>query len=320
MRLARLLLPLLAIAAPALADAPRAEVPIRAVVLPDGVRRYTVTVTIDGTAVEAGLDTGSTGLRVLKSGLSGAAAAASGETVRYGYGSGVRFEGARVRVALALPGVAAATVPIQRIDTVGCLPKRPDCPAARIDPARYRIMGDGAAGQGFAAILGIGLHSDTVPNPFAALGIHRWIVDLPRGPGETGRLILNPAADDIARYRQFAVLGDSNQVAGCLVRLDDNTRICAPAMIDSGASGLRVQGGKADAIWPSGTRAAIVVGDSAVSASFPVVIGRRDQASGMFAAPPRANGGLSLSLGLAPYLHWSVLYDADTRRIGLADR
>ena len=75
----RSLAPLLAIA-PALharaADAPGLEVPIREVVLSDGVRRYAVTLTVDGVPIEAQLDTGSTGLRILAPALSGKAASA----------------------------------------------------------------------------------------------------------------------------------------------------------------------------------------------------------------------------------------------------
>ncbi len=46
------------------------------------------------------------------------------------------------------------------------------------------------------------------------------------------------------RAREFAMLGDSNQLPACLVRTDSRKRICGPAMVDTGASGLRVQGAK----------------------------------------------------------------------------
>ena len=49
-----------------------------------------------------------------------------------------------------------------------------------------------------------------------------------------------------------------------------------------------------------------------------VTIGRREQASGLFYAPGRAD--TRLSLGFAPYFHWSVLYDAGARAIGLKPR
>lgn len=317
---------LFAIAAPttpasAQAAGARAEVPIRAVVLPDGIRRYSVRLTIDGQPIEAQLDTGSTGLRVLKTGLTGPAASARGTNVSYFYGSGVQLVGTKVPAAVGFPGLAAMPVPIERVETVECTERKPDCPAATLSVADYRIGGNGIAGQGFVAIIGTGLRRDTVPNPLVALGIGRWIVDLPREGETEGRLVLNPSTDEVARYRQFAVLGDSNQVSACLVRTDTAKRICGPAMVDTGASGLRVQGGKSDEMWPRGTPAAIALGDAGGTASFPVTIGRRDQASGMFAYPRRAGSdATTLNLGLAPFLHWSVLFDADARRIGVVDR
>lgn len=301
--------------------APRAELPIRAVVLPDGVRRYSVRLAIDGQPVEAQLDTGSTGLRVLKGGLSGAAATAGGASVRYSYGSGVELAGTRLSAAVEFAGLTAGPVPIERVDEVRCVERKPDCPAATLPATDYRIGGNGIAGQGFLAIIGTGLHADTVPNPLVALGIRRWIVDLPRDGEPQGRLVLNPDDGEVARFRQFGVLGDSNQVVACLVRTDRPKRICGPAMIDTGASGLRVQGGRPEEMWPRGTPAVIALGSGNDTVSFPVTIGRRDQASGMFAFPRRAGGDrTTLNLGLAPFFRWSVLFDADARRIGVAER
>lgn len=57
---ALLFLALAATASPALAQ--RAELPVREVDLPNGDRRFAVTLTIDGKAEEAGIDTGSTGV------------------------------------------------------------------------------------------------------------------------------------------------------------------------------------------------------------------------------------------------------------------
>jgi hypothetical protein len=311
-----------ALAAPASAQTAgaRAEVPIRAVVLPDGVRRYSITLTVDGRPIEAQLDTGSTGLRVLQTRVTGTVASARGPSVRYSYGSGVEFGGVKVSAPVGLGGLAGV-VPIERVQTVSCTDRKPECPAAALSATDYRIGGNGIAGQGFLAIIGTGLRDDTVPNPLVALGAWRWIVELPRDGEAGGRLILNPSTDEVARYREFALLGDSNQLSACLVRTDNAKRICGPAMVDTGATGLRVLGGKADEMWPRGTAAAIVLGDAGGTASFPVTIGRRDQASGMFAYPRRAGSDVTtLNLGLAPFFHWSVLFDAAGRKIGVVER
>lgn len=317
MRLSLLLA--LLIATPAVAQ--QVEVPIKAVTLSNGDRRYAITLTVNGQPIEAGLDTGSTGLRILAASLPGGAGL-RGESVRISYGSGVEFTGPAVGVSLGVGALPTRKAKVARIDKVACVARVPDCAAReKVDAADYRIQGDGLPGEGFVAIMGIGMRADPVGNPLVALGVKRWIVELPR-PGDTapGRLILNPDEAEVAKFRQFAFIRDTNQVAGCIVAADNSAKVCAPAMIDTGANGLRVQGGTEAQILPRGTPGTIVVGDERATASMPVVIGRRDQAAGMRLYPSRRPGELSLSLGIAPYFHWSVLYDADKHRFGLADR
>ena len=312
-----LLLALL-VSTPAVAQ--RVEVPIKAVTLSNGDRRYAITLTVNGQPVEAGLDTGSTGLRILAASLPGGAGL-RGESVRISYGSGVEFTGPAVGVSLGIGALPPGKAKVGRIDKVACVARVPDCAAHGKVDADYRIQGDGLPGEGFVAIVGIGLRADPVGNPLVALGVKRWIVELPR-PGDTapGRLILDPDETEVAKFQQFAFVRDTNQVAGCIVAADHSAKVCAPAMIDTGAVGLRVQGGTEAQILARGTPATIVVGDDRATASMPVVIGRRDQAAGMRLYPARRPGELSLSLGIAPYFHWSVLYDAEHRRFGLADR
>jgi len=314
---------LLAAGTPAVAQAQRAarvELPIRAVTLTDGVRRYSVTIAIGGKAVEAGLDTGSTGLRVLPAALPQDVASAQGAPTRYHYGSGVLFAGATVTAQLSF-GAMVGKAKIARIDQIGCVERQPDCPAAAISPASYGILGDGLAGQGFQAIVGIGFASDPIPNPLIAIGVERWIVELPR-PGDIapGRLILNPAENEVARYKQFDLMKGGNLIAGCIVAEQSTRKLCAPAILDSGANGLRVQGGKPDDVLPQGTPALLTIGDRAGTVSMPVVIGSRDQAAGMRLYPPRDAGGLTFNFGIAPYFRWSVLYNARDHRIGIAER
>ena len=64
----------------------------------------------------------------------------------------------------------------------------------------------------------------------------------------------------------------------------------------------------------------IVVGDKKAIAAMQVTVGRRDQGSAMRIVPNAEATVPRISLGLAPYFHWSVLYDATARQIGLRDR
>ena len=301
----------LASASPVLAQ--RVELPVRLIELPNGDRRFATTLTISGQAVDVGIDTGSTGLRVLPRGLNPQSAAQKGPKVTYSYGAGTGFEGQAITVPVAA-GAIAGPVRLMRITGVGCVADHPDCPVAHSDPSTYGIQGDGIAGQGFAAILGIRLKHDEIDNPFAQLGVRQWIVELPRTAGEQGRIVLNPDEAEIAPYARIGVDSDGT-TEGCLIGRE---RICGRAFFDSGAAGLRVLRATPFRPWDDGTPATISVGTGANMQSIAVTIGRRDQASGLSHGPGGAE--TRLSLGFAPYFQWSVLYDASRHQIGLKPR
>lgn len=211
-------------------------------------------------------------------------------------------------------GTVSGTIKVMRIDTVGCVTNRPDCPASHVSPAQFGIQGDGIAGQGFAAILGIRLMRDMVDNPFEQLGVRRWLVELPTPPGAPGRIVLNPTDEEIAGYARVHVDSEGT-TPGCL---KGPQTICGRAVLDTGAAGLRVIRAQPFQPWPNGTPASITVGEGSSAQSFDVTIGRRDQASALL----YTLGGpeTRLSFGFAPYFRWSVLYDAEHHEIGLKAR
>ena len=74
--------------------AARSELPITQTVLPDGAIRYSVPITVgDGPPIEAMLDTGSFGIRVLKSALAPGQYADAGRHVSYNFGGGIKLDG-----------------------------------------------------------------------------------------------------------------------------------------------------------------------------------------------------------------------------------
>ncbi len=275
-----------------------------------GVRRYAVSLRIDGQAVEAGLDTGSTGLRVLPRALSAPAVAAHGENTTYSYASGVEFRGHAIRRDVAF-GALGGSVPLMRIDHIGCRRDQPDCPFASADPATYGIQGDGVPGQGFAAILGVGLKPDMVANPLEALGARAWIVELPP-PRRCGA---GPAHPQSRRCRNRGLSADRprrrRQQSGRLhrgaARAGQGLRAHP---LRFGAPGLRIMTAGRLAPWPPGTPAELAVGDRTTTATMTVEIGRREQGSGMMVVPRPDAAQPRISLGIAPYFRWSVLYDA----------
>ena len=318
-------------AAPASAQPPRSEVPIREVALSDGTRRYAVPVKIGEAEVTAGLDTGSSGLRVLPGVVGGRDAAANGAPDSYAYGSGARLQG-RVGEAKVTLGDVSGRTTLQLVSTVDCGPRKPDCPVSRVPPSQYGIQGDGLPGEGFKAILGINMAQAEVATPLRALGVRRWIVELPR-PGEPGpgRLILNPTEAEAAGYALLPVVsrysgrqgGLHDSVPGCLTNVATGESACASLMLDCGAPGIAVSGTPLHGRpWPDGTAATLSFkdGQGRVAAVETLTIGQRAHASRLTFEPEEPGRGPVVFTGLSPYFAFSVLYDPEHGRVGLKPR
>jgi hypothetical protein len=311
------------------AAGPRAEVPLREVLLPNGTRRYAVPMTLGGVAVEAGLDTGSVGLRVLSRATANAQVDATTRHTTYSYTSGTRFKGVVAKATLALGGVSGP-VPVDVIQAIDCRPEKPACPAAHADPATFGIQGDGLPGAGFAAIFGINMGEDEVANPLIKLRVTRWIVELPK-PGEpgSGKLILNPAADETAGFVMFPIDralkdtrgGAHDAIDGCLRDLKTQQTVCGAIILDSGAPGIHIVTAEPEKPWTADDPARIVFvkdGKPALAADF--IVDRRDQASHLTTEDEPQMRVPHLYAGLMPYFVFDVLYDAERGEVGLKPR
>ena len=306
-------------------DAVRSEVPIREVVLSDGMRRYAVPVTIGSTRVDAGLDSGSPGLRVVPGTLSPDDARAGTRRATARFGAGAELDGP-VGQALVRIGDRVATIGLQLVDSVGCVSDRPDCAAGRIPIGDYGIQGDGLAGEGFKAILGINTADSDVPSVLRALGVTRWIIELPRpGEGRAGRLVLDPSDDEVAGFvalsspRRFATArgGLHDAVDGCIRNESTRRGYCGALLMDTGAPGVTIEADDAAGTWAPETPASIALLDGRrVVAAARFVVDRRDHASrftlrGDHRSLGGGDGPTVLYAGLLPYFVWSVLYTAD---------
>ena len=222
-----------AVAAQAQPAAPvRAEVPVREVVLSDGVRRYAVPIRVGATAMDAGLDTGSSGLRLVPGAAPEGDAAPTGRGDTYSYGAGAKLDGVVGRATVSV-GALSGTTTLQLVRKVGCTADKPRCAAGSIPGAQYGVQGDGLPGEGFKAILGVNMADAEVPGLFAGIGARRWIVELPR-PGETapGRIVLNPTDAETQGFVALPVVeryadrkgGLHDAVAGCLQNTSSRAR------------------------------------------------------------------------------------------------
>jgi hypothetical protein len=234
----------------------RVEVPIRQLTLPDGMIRYSVPVSIGGNPpLDAMLDTGSFGLRVLGRAVSPNQYTPTEIQRSYRFESGVRLRGV---IATAVVSVGAATtgtpIPIQIIQSVDCVESKPNCPASKLHPEDYGIGGDGFPRKGFQAILGLSMRTPQVEmgarNPLSAFGSRSWIVILPRpDESDSGQLVINPRPSEVAEFTLFQMKrqptrgGDEQNggwsdtaIPACIGHADTTDQPCSQTRIDTAGS------------------------------------------------------------------------------------
>lgn len=307
----------------------RSEIPIREVVLSDGERRYSVPIKVGETMIEAGLDTGSTGLRILPGVLASTDAKGSGKAETYTYGSGTRF-GGEVGTGTLGMGQLSAPITVELINSVRCAPGAPRCPASRVTASQFGIMGSGHSGEGFRAILGVSMAEASIQSPLPAIGAARWIVELPRpDSGMPGKLILNPADSELGGFVMLPVLskfsdqegGYHDAVLGCIVNDARADRVCGALLMDTGAPGISIRGaGKHN--WAAGSAATFAFYDKEkLLAGEKITLDSRSHASHLsFAESGRQQLMITIAAGLTPYFAFDVLYDPGKSIVGLKPR
>ena len=326
---------LLLLASPATA---RTDVQVHQTVLPDGITRYSVPVTVgDGPPIEAELDTGSFGLRVLKAALRPDQYEPTNLHRAYAFGGGAKLEGVLARAVLGVGPVRTdGPLLFQLVENVGCVETQPHCFASRIKAEDYRIAGDGFARQGFLAILGLSMRraatDDSAWNPLMSLGDRSWILVLPLpGSAEPGHLVIDPDATDRAAFVTLQLRPEGEvsgrltgwadaALPGCLVPPNGATSLCGETVLDSGAPGVVVGTGSVSAPqkWEAGEAARLEIGGAGGPVSLPFTSGGED-ASRVILHP--SHGDLArMSAGTLPFLSYEVLYDAKTGKMGFKPR
>jgi hypothetical protein len=232
----------------------RIEVPVSQRRLSNGDVRFSVSVRVGGgIPIEAMLDTGSFGLRVMARALAPTQYGPTGITRGYGYGSGVVLRGPLARAVVTIgDATTGEPISIQVVQSVGCSQAKPACPASRLAPGDYGIGGDRLRREGFDAILGLSMRGLDAPsaavNPLLVMGSRRWIVILPEpGTGAPGRVIINPGDSDLAGFRPLQLrlmparadgrpqVLDS-EIPSCPEKPLEQQSSCPPMMLDSGAA------------------------------------------------------------------------------------
>lgn len=307
----------------------RVVVPISQIVLPDADIRYSVPVRVGtSVALDALLDTGSTGLRVMRGAMFRNSYTDTGFLSVSAFSAGDKLTGTVGTADLNIGGLATdGPVPFEIVDSASCASFRPNCGAAGVAAPDYGIGGDGIAGQGFQAILGVGLRdAQGAENPLEHLGAKEWIIELPLpGQGGPGSLILNPGWQDLQGFSMFSLKpegggvwhdpGFADTIPACLNDATNGKSICGQTILDTGAPGMvAFAAGATGPLWTAGDQATLAFGG--LEQKFTV-----DGSAGTgLLREPKAAGGIDLVAGIAPFFAFDVFYDAAGGRIGLRPR
>lgn len=308
----------------------REVIPIHSVTMADGELRYSVSLKIGGTVVETMLDTGSVGLRVFPGVLKPQDSVAQNTPAWIEYGTGVRLYGTLVLAKVSL-GNVEAQVPVQRVDSIGCTDTRPKCAAFKVPSRDFLMGGNPLLGEGFKAIIGVGMLRSSATNPLVAMG-GRWLVLLPRPGQSEGQLILNPTTSETQGFRDISLQrvptkpGDPSAywndhgLQSCLKRLDNNQQICGNSLLDSGGAHFYIYAYARQASWPMGT-----------PVHFRLLMADGSQLGQRFRVDNHGGRTVSylirgehhchvINAGLLTYFDYAVLYDQTAGTIGFRRR
>lgn len=304
----------------------RTEVPIRQVRLSDGTIRYAIPITVGGSTVLAGLDTGSIGLRLLPAAQTGLQTTAQPNSETYG--SGVILDGYVAQGQVSI-GARSNSIDVQQVTGVSCDDAHKEdsthkgCGASG-GIAGFRILGDGIPGEGFFGIIGIRLNPNSkLRHPLIQLGVHRWIVSLPQpGSSQPGSLVLDPDERDLAGFIPVPSGRSFGQVLACFyLQTPTAARACGNTLLDTGAPGIGVFNAGLPESVPDGATARLVFGaEGATSPGLLLRLNDAQQVTNYRGGTDPNVQGTDIRAGVAPYLGYDVLYDADKATIAVRAR
>ncbi len=313
------------------APPPRIEIPISRTVMFSGSVRYWVPVTIGGVGpIRALLDTGSTGLLVLNRAFAGKGFPKVGSFV-YSFDSNEVLSGTINQARVSVGGLRSdGAVRFGVIRKTKCAPKKPKCPIDALKPEDYGIGGDGAAGEGFDAILGIGLDHILIANSLVAAGGDSWIVTLPLpGTAGTGTIVVNPTTADLEGFRRYQIPRESQRLLGafraalpgCLTTVDGSLNVCGHIGLDTGSPKIYAKIATvpllADSPRPRRFTLQMSEGEGKVEIAVDETV--RFQRLVYFDATPKQKTP-AINAGVFPYFEYQVFYDFRNNEIGLKKR
>jgi hypothetical protein len=312
----------------------RAEIPIYQTKLPSGSIRYFLKLTIGGRRLDAMLDSGSIGLRLLPGAVPGKAFRRTATECVFTFSNGVELRGNIGRTRVKLDGASGSrSTQVQVVRDICCNSLRPDCPAAQIRKVG-RIFGEGFAGMGFRAVLGTGLRASGVENPLARYA-DTWIIRLPLpGEGRPGSLILGPGSHEKRGFLRFGLrehrlntksgeaIGWNDVIPGTLITKGARRVIAGPVALDTGAPCITVVSSRSRSPLPEARQARFIFEhpkQKPLDLNFPMN-DRAIPGSRILMRNPEGRQWEGIRAGILPFHSFDVLYDCRRGVIGLKRR
>jgi hypothetical protein len=209
-----------------------------------GHARLGLPIELDGKPLYVALDTGTQGVRILKSTLPGSNYARAGDVTSLSFANGAEVVGAAVTLPFSVGGTKPAPIAAQAVDVVRCLPTAKRCVAM-----------DGYTGEfgwAFSGIAGIGAElpgEDCCTQPLRALPGNIGQRYLVRSNVAKPYLVLSPSGALTKGYTMLPMAASNDGATqwprGC-VRVADKMTFCAPLVFATGSSGMiRIETDKA---------------------------------------------------------------------------
>lgn len=210
----------------------------------EGHARLGLPIQLDGKPLYVALDTGTQGVRILKSTLPGSNYAPAGDVTSLSFANGAEVVGAAVTLPFSVGGTKPAPIAAQAVDVVRCLPTAKRCVAM-----------DGYTGEfgwAFSGIAGIGAElpgENCCTQPLRALPGNIGQRYLVRSNVAKPYLLLSPSSELTKGYTMLPMAvskdGATQWPRGC-VRVADKITFCAPLVFATGSSGMiRIETDKA---------------------------------------------------------------------------
>ncbi|HEY3801615.1 MAG TPA: DUF3443 family protein [Kofleriaceae bacterium] len=296
-----------------------------------GAMRFSIPVVIGGTVINAMLDTGSSGLRIIKGAVPDSAfTCATATATTYSYHSGLELDGFVARATVGFIselGSIATPAPIQvmYVDQVACASSEPDCGANGISIDDFTAFG------GFKAILGVRMRNavDSIGSPLAQLpGQPRFVVQAPAYGGTSGTLTVGPpdtsafatlqlpAFDGVMLANGTPAWDDRYGIPACLDDATSGVDYCEPAEWDTGNPPTYVEWPAAtgDSVLGSGSQISVTIGSLA---SYAFTVGATPVPGIDDVELEPVSGSGFMNLGTALFFHDDALFDPLHGIVGL---